>query len=168
MIKKLQCTYFFPSIYDIPMTFFIEHKFRIIFADLDNTLVDDEEKMRPPFFDKWYAELSNNNIELYVVTNNTKKARVEAFVDKLPITWYYKAGKQSGAIFTKIIKQQQLDQTEIIVIGDRVTTDILGGNIAGLATVLTTPLVPDRNVFIRYLVRPFEKLFTPKGMISNE
>ncbi|MGL5042859.1 MAG: YqeG family HAD IIIA-type phosphatase [Culicoidibacterales bacterium] len=160
MFENLSPDYYFTSIYDIPMEFFKLHNISVILADLDNTLVDDEQHNRPVLFDRWFADLSNNDITLIIVSNNRKRKRVANFVNTLPIEWHHFARKQNGKLFTKIITQSTIDKQHFVAIGDRVTTDIIGGNKAGITTILTAPIVPDKNVFIR-LIRAFEKKFIP-------
>ena len=160
MFQNLRPNYYYSSIYKIPMAFYLEHQIKTIFADLDNTLVGDEIHQRPLVFERWYAELSNNNIELVIVSNNRSKKRVQNFVADLPIKWYYLARKQNGKLFKRLIKERDLNSKEIAVIGDRITTDVVGGNRAGLITVLTKPVIQDRNIFIRG-IRIFEKQFIP-------
>jgi HAD superfamily (subfamily IIIA) phosphatase, TIGR01668 len=162
MPKKLKYTYYFNSIYDIPFDFFSKIAKKVIFADLDNTLVGDEVRKRPLAFDRWYAELNNHDIKLFIISNNRHNERISEFIGDLPIIWYGKAHKQDGIIFDKVIKEHNLKAEDIIIIGDRLLTDIIGANKANLPSILVAPIIKDRNPLIRHLVRPFETIFIRK------
>lgn len=43
--------------------------------------------------------------------------------------------------FKTVAKQMDLKKEEILVVGDQVMTDVLGGNMAGFYTVLVIPVV---------------------------
>ncbi|GBU10515.1 hypothetical protein AwErysi_01310 [Erysipelotrichaceae bacterium] len=160
MIKKLRPNFYFKSIYAIPMEFYKKHGITTIFADLDNTLVSDENRKRPAHFDRWYADCSNAKIKVFIVSNNRHKERVRAFVGDLPISWWHLARKQNGKLFCKLMEEYTLSPREVAVIGDRVTTDIIGGNRAKMQTILVAPIIKDKNIFIRF-IRIFEKRCIP-------
>lgn len=158
MFEKYKYDYYFKSIYEIPFSFYEEHHIKALFVDLDNTLVEDENRLRPTHFDKWYADVTNHGIDLFVVSNNVHEDRLREFMEGLPIRWYHHAKKQNGKLFRSLMKQQHLRAEEIAVIGDRIGTDIVGGNKIGALTILTQPLVEDKNVFTRFLMRPLENV----------
>jgi len=161
--KKYGYDYYFRSIYDIPFSFYKEHRINTLFVDLDNTLVEDEERTRPTHFDTWYAEVTNHGLQLFVVSNNTHASRLGEFMEGLPIKWYHNARKQTGKVFKSIMMQYNLRADEIAVIGDRVFTDVAGGNKIGALTILTEPIIADKNSLIRWFVRPVEKVFFSKA-----
>ncbi|WP_295562054.1 HAD hydrolase-like protein, partial [uncultured Holdemanella sp.] len=59
--------------------------------------------------------------------------------------------------FKKAMKDHGLKANQIAILGDQMYTDILGGNIWGLYTILTAPIaIKDRN--ITKVFRFFEEL----------
>ena len=168
MTKNLRCNYYFETVYKIPVEFYIKNNIKALFVDLDNTLADDENSQRPAGFETWYADITNQNIKLFIVSNNARKERVSRFMQDLPIQWYYRANKQNGKVFRKIMKEHLLEPEDIAVIGDRILTDIVAGNKIGAMTILTKPFIRDKNIFTRFILRPFEQLYVPKTFGVNE
>jgi len=163
MFKKYRYDYYFKSIYDIPFSFYQEHQIKVLFVDLDNTLVEDENRTRPTHFDKWYADVTNHGLDLFVVSNNVHASRLSDFMEGLPIEWYHNARKQTGKVFASIMKKYNLRAHKIAVIGDRVFTDIIAGNKIGALTILTEPIIPDKSPITRLLIRPIENAFFLKS-----
>lgn len=140
MFRKFKPTYQAKSIYTIPIDFYQTYGYTHLFVDLDNTLVFDEQMEQTEQFLTWYRQLKNAQIEIIIVSNNRKKERVAQFVGVHPIPWVYFAKKQNGKIFDELVKKFKIQKKQALVIGDRLTTDIYGGNKAKIATVLTAPL----------------------------
>ena len=57
-----------------------------------------------------------------------------------------------------------LEKSQVAVIGDQIFTDILGGNITGLFTILVTP-IPSKEFWWTTFVRKIEK-FAMKRMFE--
>lgn len=167
LFNKLKCDYYFESVYDIPFSFYQENQIDTLFVDLDNTLAEDENRERPKHFEKWYADLTNHGLQLFVVSNNAHKKRVTDFMGDLPVKWYYRANKQNGRVFSTIIKENVLQPARLAVIGDRITTDVVAGKKVGAITILTKPLIKDKNPFTRFLIRPVEQFFIPQSYGAN-
>jgi len=62
--------------------------------------------------------------------------------------------KPHKAYFQKIISELEADPSEIVMIGDKATVDVAGGNKSGMWTILVAPqgrdLLHDRLLFIRF------------------
>lgn len=56
-----------------------------------------------------------------------------------PLSHYYR----------KIIFASQTDVSNIVMIGDKILNDVVGGNIAGLTTILVEPYAQKRGIFHR-------------------
>lgn len=71
---------------------------------------------------------------------------------------FYKKGKlvrkPHKPYFDKIIETLKADPNEIVMIGDKATVDVAGGNRSGMWTILVSPqgkdLIHDRLLFIRF------------------
>ena len=53
------------------------------------------------------------------------------------------ARKPSIKGFNKVISKYKLEQSEVAIIGDQLMTDVVGGNKAGIVTILTDPIGKD-------------------------
>lgn len=98
-------------------------------------------------FDGAIIVLSNNKREEYL-----RKAEE---VLKIPVIGHGKKPFASG--FLKALESLNLKEGEVVVIGDRALTDILGGNMNRLRTVLVYPVKslsePRWKTFVRNLER---------------
>jgi hypothetical protein len=92
-----------------------------------------------------------------VVSNSRRSRRVPDFCEKLDIPYIKRAGKPRPKGILRAMAQQGFLPGETAMAGDQTFTDILGGNLAGVTSVLVYPLYFS-NPFqvIRYnLERPF-------------
>ncbi len=60
--------------------------------------------------------------------------------------------KPSSTYFKLLLRELKRPPYEVVMVGDKLLTDILGGNRAGLVTVLVNPIGPDR-LFDRLIMR---------------
>lgn len=160
MFKNLKPDFYVDSVYDLPVDFFIERNITTLFVDLDNTLVGDEDRVRTKQFEEWFHKIDAAHIELVVVSNNRHRSRVDEFIGDMNIEWYHFARKQNGKLFTRLLQEKKLEPKQVAVIGDRITTDIVGGNKVGAVTILTNPITPDKTLAVKFM-RWIESGFTP-------
>ena len=62
-------------------------------------------------------------------------------MSKLGVAYVARALKPLPVGITKARKQLGLKRSEVVMVGDQLLTDIWAGNLAGVRTVLTQPLV---------------------------
>lgn len=123
----------------------------MIFSDLDNTLVADGAIEAPKQLVEWLTELSENNIKIIIVSNNKSEKRVKEFAQPLGLEYYYKAGKPNPRIYQTILEKHDQLPEETLMLGDRLTTDIYGGNKMGMYTVLVNPIDANEPMGIRFM-----------------
>lgn len=113
---------------------------RGIITDLDNTLVPWNIEEPTENIRVWMDEMKNNGIQVTIISNNNSM-RVKTFSDPLEIPYIASARKPLRRAFGQATKQMNLKKEEVVVIGDQLLTDILGGNRAGYHTILVVPIV---------------------------
>ena len=160
VFKKLRPDYFFTTVYEIPMEFYLERHITHLFVDLDNTLTGDEDREQPAHFSAWLEQINTAGITLVIVSNNKRADRVEEFVGTLPIEWYHDAHKQDGVLFNELLRKHALSSDNVAVIGDRILTDVVGGKRINALTILTAAITADKHPLIKY-VRAVEGLIRP-------
>lgn len=112
---------------------------RGLLLDLDNTLVpygsyaDEHEAVR------WAGELRGAGIRLYLLSNATSR-RAAFWLARLAFAGVGMAGKPHPAAYRRAVAELGLLPAQVGMVGDQVFTDVLGGNLAGLHTVLVRPL----------------------------
>jgi uncharacterized protein len=167
--------YFLPnqhvkSVFEITPAKLKEMGIKGVITDLDNTLVAWDVKDATPEIFTWFKALKENDIKVTIISNNEKE-RVRVFSEPLEASYVYSARKPLTHAFKRVAKQMGLKKNEIVVIGDQLMTDVLGGNRAGFSTILVVPIVEtDGKItrFNRMMERRILKWMRKKGMITWE
>ncbi|HZK24338.1 MAG TPA: YqeG family HAD IIIA-type phosphatase [Oscillospiraceae bacterium] len=156
-MKLLQPNEMVDSIYDINLHQLKANGIKGIITDLDNTLLAWRSSEFKPTVEQWISEVRNANLKIAIVSNNST-ARVEDLSAQLGVVCVAKAIKPRRGAFRSIAAQFNLAPHELAVVGDQLFTDVLGGNRAGMYTILVDPI--SRHEFIgTKLMRLLEKLF---------
>ncbi len=128
------------SVYDINPEVLKSKGIKGIITDLDNTLVAWDVKDATPEVIEWFKQMKENNIKVTIISNN-KQERVKVFSEPLETPFVFSARKPLSKAFKSVAKQMGMKKEEIVVIGDQLLTDVLGGNFAGFYTILVVPIV---------------------------
>lgn len=128
------------NIFQIEPSFLQEINKSGILVDLDNTLVPWNVHDAPKDVKEWLEKMVTANIKVTIFSNNSK-ARVGRFATPLDIPYIYRAKKPLPFAFKRAMNLMELSEKEIVVIGDQLLTDVLGGNRAGFYTILVKPIV---------------------------
>lgn len=120
-----------------------------VIIDLDNTLVAWNEAAANDDVKAWLQSMNDHGIRVVIFSNNNEE-RVTFFAEPLQIPFVFFAKKPLKRGFLKAIDILGLDKSEIVVIGDQLLTDILGGNRAGIDTILVVPIVQSDAAITRF------------------
>jgi hypothetical protein len=145
------------AITELSPQWFQEHGIRLMLLDFDNTIVPYTTAEPSEEFVSWLRETRQAGVQVMVVSNSRKSRRVPDFCEKRDIPYIKRAGKPRPKGIRKAMEQQGFLPGETAMAGDQTFTDILGGNLAGVTSVLVYP-IRFSNPFqvIRYnLERPF-------------
>lgn len=108
-------------------------------VDLDNTLLPRDTNVVPQALRDWSADLSNHGITVCLVSNNWHD-RVKEVADELGFDLVSKAVKPLPFAFLRALSKAGSKRARAVVVGDQLFTDVLGGRLLGMRTVLVTPL----------------------------
>ncbi|WP_143595114.1 YqeG family HAD IIIA-type phosphatase, partial [Terribacillus saccharophilus] len=103
--------------------------------------------------------------------SNNNEQRVKLFSEPLEIPFVYSARKPLGRAFKQAVKQMNLQKDQIVMIGDQLLTDVLGGNLAGFYTIVVVPIVKTDGKITRInrmIERRILNYFRRKGKITWE
>lgn len=145
------------AITELDPAWFRRHGIRLLLLDFDNTILDYTSTEPTPEFLAWLETTRSAGVAVMVVSNSRRSRRVPAFCDKLDIPWIKRAGKPRPGGIRRAMAQQGASPQETALAGDQTFTDILGGNLAGVTSVLVHP-IRFSNPFqaVRYAAeRPF-------------
>ncbi|WP_331710029.1 YqeG family HAD IIIA-type phosphatase [Fictibacillus phosphorivorans] len=158
------------NILDITPEMLVERGVKGIITDLDNTLVEWDRPEATPELIEWFTSIKEKGILITIVSNNTQH-RVKSFSDPVGIPFIYSARKPMTKAFKRALKDMKLKNEEVVVIGDQLLTDVLGGNRLGLHTILVVPVASSDGFWTRFN-RKIERIILSwmkrKGMLHWE
>lgn len=143
------------DIYGLTDEFLHAHGIRGIIFDIDNTLVGFRTPEPTPENLALFARLKGQGIQIAIASNNNSR-RVGRYAKELGVPAYHRACKPLGVVLGRIRRQFGLPKGQIALVGDQIYTDMLGGNLAGMVTVLVEPIDHKETVFFK-LKRALER-----------
>lgn len=158
------------DVYQLSANDFLNRGIKGIITDLDNTLVAWDRPDATPEIATWIKEMQDAGLKVTILSNNNE-LRVKSFCEPIDTPFIFSARKPLSKSFKKALHEMQLKKEEVVMIGDQLMTDILGGNRFGLYTILVVPVASSDGVmtkFNRQLERRVMKTLKRKGMISWE
>jgi hypothetical protein len=151
----LRPDYFANSFYEIDADWLISKGLKGLMIDVDNTIMARDAHMPGPELRCWIEALREAGMPLLVVSNNWSN-RVKTIAEELGLELIAPAGKPLSPAFVRALDQLDLSAEEAAIVGDQLFTDVLGGNRAGLTTIVVPPLGEVDLIHTRVL-RIFEK-----------
>ncbi|WP_147802968.1 YqeG family HAD IIIA-type phosphatase [Alkalicoccus halolimnae] len=170
MLKKFIPDQYVQSVYDIETEELRKRGVKGIITDLDNTLVEWDRKDATEKLLTWFERLREEGFEVVIVSNNNEK-RVHTFASPHGLTFIHSAKKPFSKAFKAACRLMNLKHSEVVVLGDQLLTDILGGNRAGFQTILVVPVAETDGIltkFNRAIERRVFKAMKRKGLIEWE
>ena len=150
-----------PTVYDVDSNFLKKHNIKGIIYDVDNTLVGFKIRVPDKKLISHIEGLKNEGFKLFIISNN-KKERVDEFNKPLGLSYIFRGMKPLWFSFFSAAKKMGLKRKEIVVVGDQIFTDVLGGNISSMLTVMVDP-IDLKETFLfklkRFLEKPFVKIY---------
>ena len=130
---------YFEKIQDITIQFLIKNKIKALILDVDNTLIDKQENLSEDVI-KWVKEIKGQGVKMHILSNTNRKSKVERVANTHQLNYEYFGKKKKKIGFNKVRKILNEDSSRIAVVGDQIFTDIIGGNRAGMFTILLEPI----------------------------
>lgn len=157
-------TYSVRSVYNLDFERLYEEGFRALFFDIDNTLVYHDEPALPETVEL-FSKLRKIGFKTAILSNNGKE-RVERFSKAVGADYYKEnSGKPGVKAYLDAVQAFSVEKEACLFFGDQIFTDILGGNKAGVPTVLVYPMGKEKYFHIvlkRILEKPFLYFYSRK------
>ena len=167
MFEILKPKVYINSVYNIDLRKLKKVKnIKGIIVDLDNTLVAWGEKEVTQKIIDWVKEVKKIGLKICIVSNTNSKRAAE-FAKILNIPYHSKYFKPFSIAFNNGLKILDTKKSETVVIGDQIFTDIWGGNILKLLTILVVPIVK-KDSMGTFLHRNFEKIIISFWLRKNK
>lgn len=144
------------SAYQLPYEKMAEKGIHGLIFDIDNTLAFHDvpaDHQAARLFDR----LHRLGFKTCLLSNN-KEPRVKAFAQEVNASFYvFKGGKPGTKGYKRAMELMGTGPSDTVAVGDQLFTDILGANLAGIYSILVSPMNPKEEIQIvlkRYLEKP--------------
>lgn len=131
--------YFYRSVHDIDLDALSARGVDTLLVDLDNTLLSRENNVVSDDLKSWVTRLGDRGFSVYLVSNNWHD-RVHHVARELGIGLVAKAIKPLPFAFLRALRMAGATRRRAAVVGDQLFTDVLGGKMLGMTTVLVEPI----------------------------
>jgi len=129
---------------------------RAVFFDLGDTLVSEEDigdrhlweviLKKLPHFDEVLSELKKKGFKLGIITNTdvSREEHVRVALRRIDVEKYFNViitsvdvghNKPDERIFLTALRMLRVKPKEAVMVGNRISTDIVGGNKVGMKTI---------------------------------
>ncbi len=148
------------SIYYIDYEKLKSRGIKCILFDLDNTLAPLSLKKPNKKIKELFMKLKNMGFKL-IIFSNSGKTRLKPFKEELEVDCAFSCKKPMIKKYELILKEYKYTVSEVVIIGDNLVTDILGGNKVGITTILVNP-ISNKDTASGKISRLYEKMIIKK------
>lgn len=138
---------------------------RALLLDRDNTIVPRDTKEAPASAVNWIAHAHELGFKVCFVSNNWAK-NVRPDAQRFDASMVTRAAKPLPFALWHALRKVGVTRREAVLVGDQVFTDVLGGRLAGIYTVLVEPQTEvdlTHTLWLRRLERRVLKDLKPQG-----
>ncbi len=115
------------------------NQIRGMILDVDETLVPFKDDVIPVEVTSW-ADQMRELVDIWLVSNNLSESRIGSIARDLKFPYFAWAKKPSRRKLRQAAQEMNLPEQKIAMVGDRLFTDVVGGNRLGMFTVLVEPM----------------------------
>ncbi len=129
---------------------------QLLMMDFDNTIVPYTRNEPTPKMEQWLKNMAQSDIPICVVSNS-KRDRVKIFCDQYGIPCITHAKKPFSKGINECLAKFGVDASKAALVGDQIYTDTLGGNCAGVTSILVKA-IDNHNFWLKarhVLEKPF-------------
>lgn len=145
------------NITDISVEYLKNNNIKALLLDVDNTLsIAHGNKNLKDGVPEWLSIMRENDVKL-IVLSNASKSRAKRFADTIGLDAIGLSLKPLPFGYLRAAKSLVLRRKNIAMVGDQYFTDVLGGKLSGVKTVMVTDITPENNFFFK-LKRRVEKI----------
>ncbi|MEM8677056.1 MAG: YqeG family HAD IIIA-type phosphatase [Cyanobacteria bacterium P01_G01_bin.67] len=143
------------TIFDLTPQVLREYGIDGLILDVDETLVPFRQKQASEELQQWIREIKAN-IPIWLVSNNISYSRIGNIAESIDLPFISAAQKPSRRKLKQAAQAMNLSASQIAMVGDRLFTDVLAGNRAGMFTILVEPMVDPLIAVRSHPIRDFE------------
>ncbi len=159
-MKLFKPEYIFGKTTNITPEFLKEQGITNLLLDVDNTLTTHNNPEPSEGIDRWLDSMRAAGIGMMIISNN-KKARVEPFAARLGLPYSSMSCKPLSIGYTRGMKMLGGTKENTAIVGDQIFTDVLGGNLKGIRTLMVLAILHEDSAGFKFK-RRIEKGFIDK------
>ena len=155
------------SLTDLTPSFLEQNGIKLLMLDFDNTIVPYTTNEPTEEMAAWLKAMSASSVEICVVYNS-KKNRVKIFCDQYGIPCITHAKKPGTKGIRECLSRYELPKENCALAGDQIYTDVLGGNSAGVQSILVKA-IHNHNFWLKargVLELPFRALACKRSIVK--
>lgn len=130
----------FESYREVTPDFLRRRGVTLLLSDLDFTLAPKSVRKPDPALQAWIGGMKAAGVQVMIVSNNRSGTRVTEFCADLGIPCQGRAGKPSTRGLEAAMARAGADRTRTAMLGDKLLTDMLAANRAGVLALMVEPL----------------------------
>lgn len=119
-----------------------------LLLDVDNTLAIFKTAEPMPGVREWINVMREHGISLHILSN-AKSERCEIFAKKVGLPYFAMSCKPLPFKISRAAKKVSKHKSQVALVGDQIFTDIIGGNVAGVQTILLEPIQEETQLSFR-------------------
>ena len=124
---------------------------RLLLCDLDYTLAPKYVPHPDDRVREWLRRMEEGGVQVMILSNNRSSRRVETFCRELGIPYVGHAQKPQTTGFHRAMEQAGVTAAETAMMGDKLLTDMLGANLAGVLALMVEPAGGPKGAWNRVL-----------------
>jgi HAD superfamily phosphatase (TIGR01668 family) len=136
-----------------------------LILDVDNTLSTQHGHILTEGLPEWLELMNNSGIKL-IILSNSKEDRVKPFAEKINLPYISLGLKPLPSGYIKALNALGTKRRETAIVGDQIFTDVLGGRMVGVRTILLTPIKLETTWGFRFK-RSIERILIKLLKIEN-
>lgn len=119
----------------------------LLMLDFDNTIVPYTTNVPSEAMEKWLKDMVSSDIQICVVSNS-KRDRVRKFCEQYGIPCITHAKKPFSKGICQCLDRFGVPPQRAALTGDQIFTDVLGGNCAGVTSILVKA-IDNHNIWLK-------------------
>lgn len=127
------------GITDITVEILNKFNIKALLLDVDNTMSTHHGQALTEGLLEWIDRMNKNGIKLMVLSNSKRK-RIEPFAERISLPFISLGCKPLPTGYLRGVRALGEKRKNVAIVGDQIFTDVLGGNLVGVKTVLLTPI----------------------------
>lgn len=125
---------------DIDLGVLKSNGFDSLMLDLDNTLLPWKSSDVPESSREWISRAKQMGMKICIISNTNYPKRLRKIAVDLNVPSIDRAIKPRRSGFRRALEMLGSKPSSAVIIGDQILTDICGGNLMGIYTILVEPM----------------------------